>query len=73
MPNRMRQYHQAVRIMNRQATEGGALSRRSRQMLRRGAALAAIFGIGVFALLLARLYQLQIVDHEQYESMAIRQ
>ena len=47
--------------MNRQATEGGVLSRRSRQMLRRGAALAAVFGIGVFALLLARLYQLQIV------------
>ena len=69
----MRQYHQAVRIMNRQATEGGILSRRSRQMLRRGAVLAAVFGVGVFALLLARLYQLQIVDHERYESMAIRQ
>jgi stage V sporulation protein D (sporulation-specific penicillin-binding protein) len=69
----MRQYHQAVRIMNRQATEGGILSRRSRQMLRRGAVLAAVFGVGVFALLLARLYQLQIVDHERYEAMAIRQ
>ncbi|MBO5496028.1 MAG: penicillin-binding protein, partial [Oscillospiraceae bacterium] len=59
--------------MNKQASPGGMLSRRSRQMLRRGAFLAAVFGVGVFALLLARLYQLQIVDHEQYESMAIRQ
>ncbi len=69
----MRQYHQAVRIMNKQTQTGGSVTRRSRQMLRRGAVLAAVFGIGMFALLLARLYQLQIVDHARYESMAISQ
>ena len=29
--------------------------------------LAAVFGIGVFAVLMARLYQLQIKEHEFYE------
>ena len=44
-----------------------------RQMLRRCAVLAAVFGIGVFAVLLARLYQLQIKEHEFYEELAIEQ
>lgn len=43
------------------------------QMLRRAVFLMAIFGVAAFAVLLARLYQLQIVDHEKYESMAIEQ
>ena len=51
------------------AVSGGV----SRQMLRRGAALAAVFGIGCFALLLARLYRLQIRDHSFYEKLAIEQ
>ena len=42
-----------------------------RQMLRRCVVLAAVFGIGVFAVLLARLYQLQIKEHEFYEELAI--
>ena len=45
----------------------------SRQMLRRTLFLMAVFGIGAFLLLLARLYKLQIIDHEKYESMAIQQ
>ena len=44
-----------------------------RQMLRRCVVLAAVFGIGVFAVLLARLYQLQIKEHEFYEELAIEQ
>ena len=43
------------------------------QMLRRCVVLAAVFGIGVFAVLLARLYQLQIKEHEFYEELAIEQ
>ena len=45
----------------------------SRQMLRRTLFLMAVFGIGAFLILLARLYKLQIIDHEKYESMAIEQ
>ena len=45
----------------------------SRQMLRRGAVLAAVFGVGAFAILLARLYKLQITDHTFYENLAISQ
>lgn len=45
----------------------------SRQMLRRTLFLMAVCGIAVFALLLARLYKLQIIDHEYYEQMAIEQ
>ena len=59
--------------MKTQTQTGWNGSRRSRQMLRRGAVLAAVFGIGMFAVLLARLYKLQIVDHARYESMAINQ
>ena len=44
-----------------------------RQMLRRGAVLAAIFGVGAFAVLLARLYHIQITDHSFYEDLAISQ
>ena len=44
-----------------------------RQMLRRGAVLASIFGVGAFAVLLARLYHIQITDHSFYEELAISQ
>ena len=44
-----------------------------RQLLRRGAVLAAVFGVGALAVLLARLYQLQITDHAFYEKLAISQ
>ena len=44
-----------------------------RQMLRRGAVLAAVFGVGAFAVLLARLYHIQITDHSFYEDLAISQ
>ncbi len=47
--------------------------RRNRQMLRRGAVLAALFCVVAFAVLLARLYELQIVEHERYEALAISQ
>ena len=50
-----------------------AAVRLSRQMLRRGAVLAAVFGIGMLAILLARLYRLQISQHDFYESLALQQ
>ena len=42
-------------------------------MLRRTLFLMAVCGILAFALLLGRLYKLQIVEHERYESMAVSQ
>ncbi|MBQ1235739.1 MAG: PASTA domain-containing protein [Oscillospiraceae bacterium] len=42
-------------------------------MLRRCAVLSVLFGIVAFSVLLARLYKLQIIDHEKYEAMAIEQ
>ncbi|MBQ3210330.1 MAG: PASTA domain-containing protein [Oscillospiraceae bacterium] len=44
-----------------------------RQMLRRTLFMMAVCGIAVFLLLLARLYKLQIIDHEYYEQLAIAQ
>ena len=48
-------------------------NRPGRQMLRRCALLSVLFGFAAFAVLLARLYKLQIIDHEKYEAMAIEQ
>ena len=45
----------------------------NRQMLRRTLFLMSVCGIEVFILLFLRLYKLQIVDHEYYESLAIGQ
>lgn len=45
----------------------------NRQMLRRTLFLMAVCGIAAFLVLLARLYKLQIVDHDYYETLAIRQ
>lgn len=45
----------------------------NRQMLRRALFLMAVCGIAAFAILLARLYKLQIIDHEYYEGLAISQ
>ena len=59
--------------MNNQTSPGALPYRQSRQMLRRAAVLAAVFGIGTLALLLARLYKLQILDHDFYEALAIDQ
>ena len=59
--------------MKTETKQSGFMTRCSRQMLRRAAILAAVFGVGMFALLLARLYRLQITDHTRYEEMAIRQ
>ena len=42
-------------------------------MLRRTLFLMAVCGIAAFVPLLARLYRLQIVEHEKYESLAISQ
>ena len=59
--------------MNRDQSTSALRSGVSRRMLRRGAVLAAVFGIGCFALLLARLYRLQIREHSFYEQLAIEQ
>ena len=45
----------------------------SRRMRRRALFLMAVFAAAAFLALIARLYQLQIVGHEKYESMAIEQ
>ncbi len=45
----------------------------NRQMLQRALFLMAVCGIAVFLLLFARLYKLQIVDHERYEKLAMEQ
>ena len=45
----------------------------NRQMLRRTLLLTAVCGVAAFALLLARLYRLQILDHGFYEQRAIEQ
>ncbi len=45
----------------------------NRQMLRRALFLMFLCGVAAFAALLARLWKLQIVDHEKYEQMAIEQ
>ncbi len=44
-----------------------------RRMLRRCFFLMALLGVAVFLLLLVRLYKLQIIDHEKYETMAMEQ
>lgn len=55
--------------LNSTGREGGP----GRQMLRRTLFLMAVCGIAVFLILLARLYKLQIVDHDFYEKLAIEQ
>ncbi|MBQ9249716.1 MAG: PASTA domain-containing protein [Oscillospiraceae bacterium] len=45
----------------------------NRQMLRRALFLMALFGIAAFLVLLARLYQLQILEHDRYEQLAVEQ
>ena len=45
----------------------------NRQMLRRALFLMALFGIVAFLVLLARLYQLQILEHDRFEQLAIEQ
>ena len=42
-------------------------------MLRRTLLLMAVCGAAVFALLLARLYRLQILEHEKYEQLSLEQ
>lgn len=50
-----------------------AASGPNRQMLRRTLFLMAVCGIAAFLILLARLYRLQITDHEYYEQLAVEQ
>ena len=59
--------------MNQEYGGGDRTARLSRQMLRRGAVLAALFGIGMLAVMLARLYELQISQHDFFESLALAQ
>ena len=56
-----------------QKTAAPAASAPTRQMLRRILVLMLLFGVGSAALLLARLYRLQIIDHDFYENLAIGQ
>ncbi len=45
----------------------------NRTMLRRTLALLTVCGIVAFIVLAARLYKIQIIDHDRYESLAIEQ
>ncbi len=49
------------------------VSKPNSQMLRRTLFLMAVCGIFAFVLLLARLYKIQIIDHEFYEQRAMSQ
>ena len=44
-----------------------------RRQLRRILCLMLLFGVASFLVLIARLYRLQIVDHDYYESLAVAQ
>ncbi|MBR5343354.1 MAG: PASTA domain-containing protein [Oscillospiraceae bacterium] len=44
-----------------------------RRLLRRILCLMLLFGVASFALLIARLYRLQIIDHDYYEELAVGQ
>ncbi len=44
-----------------------------RRLLRRILCLMLLFGVASFLVLIARLYRLQIVDHDYYESLAVAQ
>ncbi len=44
-----------------------------RSMIRRTQFLMAVFGVVAFIILGVKLYQIQIIDHERYESAAIEQ
>ena len=59
--------------MKQNSSERKSQSGPSRQMLRRTLFLMSVCGIAVFLLLAARLYKLQITDHEYYEKLAINQ
>ena len=59
--------------MSNKIKDTGRDSGPGRQMLRRTLFVMAVCGIVVFLVLLARLYKLQIIDHEYYESLAIEQ
>ena len=56
-----------------QTQAAAAQSPPNRQMLRRALFLMALFGIAAFLVLFARLYQLQILEHDRYEKLAIEQ
>ena len=57
----------------RQSAHSPAAVAPNRQMLRRILVLMGVFGIGAMALLLVRLFELQILRHEEFESLAVRQ
>lgn len=59
--------------MKRNSRENNAFSGPNRSMQRRTLFLAAVCGILMFAVLTARLYVLQIQDHELYEGLALSQ
>ena len=60
--------------MGETGKQGSALrASPNRQMLRRALFLMALCGVAAFLLLLARLYKLQILDHDYYERLAIEQ
>lgn len=59
--------------MSEEIKKTGKGSAPTRQMLRRTLFLMAVCGIAAFAVLLVRLYKLQISDHAYYEQLAIQQ
>ena len=50
------------------------MSKKANSMMRRRILFAAaVFGLGAFAIVAGRLFQLQVLDHEFYEEKAIAQ
>ena len=58
-------------IKGRHRQPGDAAERANRLILRRTLVVMLVCGIGLFIPLVATLYQLMIVDHDQYEQWAI--
>ena len=74
-PQNILLYHEmrVINMKNNRNAGAPAEQEPSRQMLRRTLLLMAVCGVAAFALLLARLTKLQLVDHDFYEQRAIEQ
>ena len=59
--------------MSEKLNQKGPVPGPDRQMLRRTLFLMAVCGVAVFLALLARLWKIQIVDHDFYQQLALSQ
>ena len=59
--------------MSEKLNQKGPVPGPDRQMLRRTLFLMAVCGVAVFLALLARLWKIQILDHDYYQQLALSQ